>query len=104
MIETKYGNFELVKNYKEAFDIVKFEDKYLTDVFQPYMYIVGDVSSEKLRLKGFTGDAKGKNGYKTIPDYLSESCNPNCPYYILKRVKVDSIEEFSPETQPPKIE
>ena len=50
-------------------------------------YLVGDVSSEHLRLKGFY-----KDGARTaidkkemaIVDYLTEYCNPGGPYFILE--------------------
>ena len=81
MIETEHGNFEIVKDYKEALEIKAFNERYVS-FLDKYIYIVGDVSSEMLRLKGFS-----KKNYKTIPDYLMESCNPNTPYFIIKRVK-----------------
>ncbi|MEC9484716.1 MAG: YutD-like domain-containing protein [Candidatus Izemoplasma sp.] len=81
MIETDHGKFEVIKDYKEALEIKTFNDRY-TPYLNKYMYIVGDVSAEMLRLKGFS-----KKNYNTIPDYLAESCNPNTPYFVLKRLK-----------------
>lgn len=81
MIETEHGNFEVIKDYKEALEVKSFNDRYVS-YLDKYIYLVGDVSSEKLRLKGFS-----KKNYKKIPDYLLESCNPNTPYFILKRMK-----------------
>lgn len=89
MIETEFGNFELLKNYREIFDLKLFLEKYVDVAFDRYTYLVGDMSSEKLRIKGFNSDAKSINGYKRIPDYLNESCNFNCGYYILKRLKTE---------------
>ncbi len=86
MIETKFGNYDLIKNHREAFDILQFELKYIEEVFDKYKYIVGDVSSGILRLKGFSDNNQDKNSYKTIPDYLAESVGVNFPYYILKRL------------------
>lgn len=85
-VDTKFGTFELIENYKDAFDLIKFEDRYIEEVFDKYEYIVGDVSSEILRLKGFSNDNNSKNSYKFIKDYLTEFCGINYPYYILKRV------------------
>lgn len=84
IIETKKGSFELIKNVRDAFDIVKFEERYIEECFDKYEYLVGDVSSGVLRIKGFYAQAK-KDSIKNIPDYLSESCAFNCPFYILKR-------------------
>ncbi len=89
IIETDFGNFEIIKDYKEAFDLQAFLDRYVDVAFDRYTYLVGDMSSEKLRIKGFNSDSKSPNGFKRIPDYLSESCNFNCGYYILKRLKND---------------
>ncbi len=86
MIETEYGQFELIKDYREAFDLEMFIERYVPVAFNKYTYIVGDVSSEKLRLRGFNKDPKSANGFKHIPDYLNESCSYNCAYFILKRV------------------
>ncbi len=82
MIETIHGNFELIKNHRDAFVLDDFNKRY-TDVFDIYPYLVGDYSAGLLRLKGFTKDGK-TNGFKTIPDYLVESCPMNCAYYIMK--------------------
>jgi len=87
IVETEFGKFEILKDYREAFDLVKFQERYVDVAFDKYAYIVGDMSSEMLRLKGFNTDSKSKNGYKRIPDYLNESCSFNCAYYILKRIK-----------------
>lgn len=87
IIETEFGKFELIKDFREAFDLVKFQERYVDVAFDKYTYIVGDMSSEMLRLKGFSTDAKSKTGFKRIPDYLNESCSFNCAYFILKRIK-----------------
>lgn len=87
MIETKFGNFEIIQNERDAFDLVKFENKYLPEYFDKYDYLVGDLSDDILRLKGFSNDSKSKNYFHFIPEYLVESCPYNCRYYILKRIK-----------------
>ncbi len=90
IIETTVGSFELVQNYKESFDIVKFQERYVDEVYDKYDYIVGDVSSEVLRLKGFYEDISKERSLKDIPIHLAESCNYNVAYYILKRVKTEA--------------
>jgi len=55
-----------------------FNKRYI-DILNIYPYIVGDYSANILRMKGFT-----KDNYIRIPDYLVESCAPNCAYFILK--------------------
>lgn len=89
MIETTHGEFEIIKDYKEAFEMLAFNERYVS-YLDRYQYIVGDLSAEMLRLKGFT-----TKNYETIPDYLMESCTPNAPYFVLKRVK-PVVEEKKP--------
>lgn len=85
IIETKHGEFELIKNYREAFDITMFNEKYVDVAFDRYHYLVGDMASGLLRIKGFNSDAKSPRGFKAIPDYINESCNFNTAYFILKK-------------------
>lgn len=86
-IECKTRKFEIIKNVKDAFNQEMLNDKYIEECFDKYDYIVGDISSGILRLKGFVQDESKPNSYKTIPDYLLEACVYNCAYYILKRIK-----------------
>lgn len=81
MIETEHGNFELIKDFKEALEIKTFNERYVK-YLDRYDYIVGDYSADMLRFKGFTNE-----NYKKIPDYLMESATPNAPYFVLKRIK-----------------
>ncbi|MCL2521585.1 MAG: DUF1027 domain-containing protein [Erysipelotrichales bacterium] len=87
ILETTKGNFELLKNHREAFDIAKFQDRYIEEIFDKFTYLVGDVSNDILRIKGFSSDPKSKNSFKTIPDYLNESCVINAKFFILKRIR-----------------
>lgn len=88
IVETEHGTYELIKNYKEGFDLLAFNERYVDVAFDRYQYLVGDVSAGILRIKGFNSDPKSPRGFKAIPDYLNESCNLNTAYYILKRIKV----------------
>ncbi len=87
IIDTEFGQFELIKNYREAFDLQKFQERYVDVAFDRYTYLVGDMSSSILRIKGFNSDPKSPNGFKRIPDYLNESCQVNCAHFVLKRLK-----------------
>ncbi len=80
-IETKYGDFELIKDYRECFETASFTERYV-DYLDRYEFIVGDYSSDMLRLKGFSNKNKDQ-----IFDYLMESATPHAPYFILQRVK-----------------
>lgn len=87
IVETTVGIYELIKNHKDAFDIVKFQERYVEEIYDKYDYIIGDVSSEMLRLKGFYKDLEKGQNYKEIPIYLNETCNYNTAYFILKRTE-----------------
>ena len=58
MIEVNNIKYDIVKNYRDAFDKDEFIEK-CTDYFSDYDYIVGDIAYGKLRLKGFY-DSKNK--------------------------------------------
>ena len=66
-IEIENYKYELIKNYKDAFNEEEFKEKY-TDYFYDYDYIVGDIAYGKLRLKGFCDEKNKKinkiNNYK----------------------------------------
>lgn len=88
MIESMHGEFELVKNYREAFIMDDFNKRYV-EFFDIFPYLVGDYSAGMLRLKGFK-----EENYHLIPDYIVESCSPNCAYYILKNPNYDKSKKF----------
>lgn len=89
VIKTKKGMYLIQRNYREAFEEVAFEEKYIEECMDKYEYIVGDISSSILRLKGFDTNVKSKNYFGYIDDYLHGSCALGCPYYILKRIKTE---------------
>ena len=87
-IEVENRTYELIKNYKDAFDKDEFTEKY-TDYFYDYDYIVGDIAYGKLRLKGFYDDKNKKankiNNYKFVDAYLKNNCARDCKHFILKK-------------------
>ena len=80
--------YELVKNYKDAFDEDDFLNK-CTDYFYDYDYIVGDIAYGKLRLKGFYDEKSKKvnkiNNFKNVEDYIKKYCATDCKYFIVKK-------------------
>lgn len=88
-IEVNNNKYELIKNYKDAFDKEEFLEK-CTDYFYDYDYIVGDIAYGKLRLKGFYDEKSKKvkkiNNYKNVSTYLKINCATDCKYYILKKI------------------
>lgn len=88
-IEIENNKYELIKDYKNGFDLEEFNSHY-TEFFEDYDYIVGDIAYNKLRLKGFY-DPKNKkvkeiNNYKNLNNYLEDYCATDCKYYILKKI------------------
>lgn len=81
--------YEIVQNYKEALAIEVLENRY-TEFFEKYDYIVGDLSREALRLRGFYADHQRKvpvdMRISYLEDYLAEFCNFGCPYFVLQRL------------------
>lgn len=88
-IEVENHKYELIENYKDAFDEEEFKEKY-TDYFYDYDYIVGDIAYGKLRLKGFCNEKNKKvnkiNNYKNVDQYLKNNCANDCKHFILKKI------------------
>ena len=88
IININNNNYELIKNYREAFNEEEFLNK-CTEYFYDYDYIVGDIAYGKLRLKGFYDNNNKKvkkiNNYKFIDDYLKDNCANDCRHFILKK-------------------
>lgn len=93
VIKTKKGMFQIQKDYRGAFNEEAFNEKYIEECLDKYLYIVGDISSNILRLKGFNNDPKSESYYGFISDYLQTSCAFGCPYYVLKRIK--TVDEYN---------
>jgi uncharacterized protein YutD len=106
MITINHMNFELIENYREAFDEEQFIEKY-SEVLNKYDYIVGDIGYEKLRLAGFFRDNKKKvdrdKKFSTIQDYLYEYCNFGCAYFILRKVPKAELKEMDEENASEKV-
>lgn len=101
VIKSRKGNYELVTVFKDAFNLEKFEEAYIEECFDKYPFIVGDLSDNILRLKGFSLEPKRPNYYKNIDNYLAKSCAFEAPYYILRRIKnpneLESLKDKEPQ-------
>jgi len=88
-IEVNNNKYELITNYKDAFEEEEFLSK-CTDYFYDYDYIVGDIAYGKLRLKGFYDEKSKKvkkiNNFKDVDNYLKNYCANDCKYYIVKKI------------------
>lgn len=83
------NEYELIKNYRGAFDKEEFINK-CTDYFYDFDYIVGDIAYSKLRLKGFYDSnnkkAKKLNDFKYVEEYLLKNCASDCKHFIVKKI------------------
>ena len=83
--------YKLIENYNDAFNEEEVKNK-VTEYFEDYDYIVGDIAYSKLRLKGFT--KKGNklnnkiNDFSRVKDYIKDNCAYGCKYFILERENV----------------
>lgn len=87
-VKINQKEYRIVINKRDALDTDMLREKY-DPYLDQYDYLVGDISSEHLRLKGFYNDfVKTTIDRKksTIADYLTEYCNPGSPYFILESV------------------
>lgn len=88
-IEVEDKEYEIIKDYKNAFDKDEFVSHY-TEYFYDYDYLVGDIAYGKLRLKGFYDSnnkkVKSINNYNNVDRYLLEDCATDCKHFILKKI------------------
>ena len=87
-IEIDRLTLELVDNFKDAFDVDKLAIRY-TPLLAQYDYVVGDISAEQLRLKGFYHNDKSvanQDKIQTLQDYLYEYVNFGAPYFVLENI------------------
>ena len=76
MIEVNNIKYDIVKNYRDAFDKDEFIEK-CTDYFNDYDYIVGDIAYGKLRLKGFYDEKNKKVKDLNAKIYITTSVLEN---------------------------
>lgn len=82
--------YKIIEDYREALDLELLEERY-SDFLEKYDYIVGDISYEKLRLRGFYEDRNKKvpidMRISSLEDYLLEYCSFGCKYFVLNRLE-----------------
>ncbi len=88
-LKIKNKEYELIKNENDSFNLSDVEELF-TEYFDNFDYILGDISYDKLRLKGFC-DKKNKifksyNDYNKIDDYIKNRCSKGLKYFILKKI------------------
>ena len=86
VIEVNNKKYQVMRNYKDAIDIEALSEK-LTDYFDDFDYIVGDIAYGKLRLKGF--NSKTNKNFKVINDvdkvdeYILNNCAYGCLWFMI---------------------
>lgn len=89
--------YSIIANEKDAVDLELLRQKY-DPYLDQYDFLVGDISSEHLRLKGFFQDwvrTSIDKKVSTIVDYLTEYCNPGSGYFILQLDEDNTYNEVS---------
>ncbi len=90
IVEIRGQKYEIVNNYKEALNKEELEEK-LTDYFDDFDYIVGDIAYNKLRLKGFNSPSnknfKEINDVSKVEEYIENCCAYGCKWFMLKKIK-----------------
>ena len=90
MIELNNNKYEIIKNYKDAFNQEEFTNLY-TEYFEEYDYVVGDIAYNKLRLKAFYDEDKKEvssiNNIANLNEYLKNNCANDCRYFVAKKIK-----------------
>ena len=82
-IEIDGNCYEVIKNYKDAFSLEEFQNKY---TISPREYVLF-----KLILKGYYEDnvkqAKKINKISGLSNYIKDYCSYECRYFLLKKKK-----------------
>lgn len=82
--------YQVMNNYKDAINIEELESK-LTDYFDDFDYIVGDIAYNKLRLKGFNSKTnknfKPFNDVDKVNEYIENQCAYGCRWFMISEIK-----------------
>ncbi|MBR6137934.1 MAG: YutD family protein [Bacilli bacterium] len=89
-VEINGKKYELVRNDGDCFDLDVVSEK-MTDYFDDYDYVFGDIAYEKVRLKGYY-DSKNKNAkpindIKFLDNYIKDYCSYGSKVFLLKKIK-----------------
>lgn len=82
--------YEIIRNDNDCLNKEVLQEK-ITDYFDPYDYIMGDFSYDKVRLKGYNDSSNKKatkiNDIKYIDEYIKQYCSFGAKIFILKKLK-----------------
>ncbi|KRL91274.1 YutD family protein [Lactobacillus kalixensis] len=91
--------YRILINKADALDVEILRRKY-DPYLDQYDFLVGDISSEHLRLKGFYKDIVQTaidRKERAIADYLIEYCNPGSAYFVLELIS--PVHRYSGKSQ-----
>lgn len=90
IIKVNNKSYQVMKNYKDALNVEELSEK-LTDYFDDFDYIVGDIAYGKLRLKGFNSKTnknfKAINDVDKVEDYINNACAYGCKWFMISEIK-----------------
>ena len=82
--------YQVLNNYKDAINIEELSEK-ITEYFDDFDYIVGDIAYGKLRLKGFNSKTnknfKEMNDVDKVSDYIKNNCAYGCRWFMISEIK-----------------
>ena len=82
--------YQVLKNYKEAINVEELAEK-ITEYFDDFDYIVGDIAYNKLRLKGFNSKTnknfKPYNDVDKVEEYIANNCAYGCRWFMISEIK-----------------
>ncbi len=82
--------YQVINNYKDAINVEELEEK-ITEYFDDFDYIVGDIAYGKLRLKGFNSKTnknfKDFNDVDKVEEYIKNNCAYGCRWFMISEIK-----------------
>ena len=83
--------YYVIKDDNDILSTMDISDK-LTEYFDDFDYIVGDISYSVIRLKGFYRDSKSNNKFNKISflnNYLEKYCSYGAKWFIISKIYKD---------------
>ncbi len=81
--------YQVIKNVGNAIDCEELA-KIITDYFDDFDYIVGDIAYGKIRLKGFNSKTnknfKDYNDVDKVEDYIRDNCAYGCRWFMISEI------------------
>ena len=80
-------NYNIIKDEKHILEEMDISEK-LTEYFDNFDYIVGDLSYGLIRLKGFYQDSRAtleSNKISNLQNYLDKYCSYGCKWFIISQ-------------------